>query len=122
MTKIVMTYTVQATATQVRRWEIAAIQEHTSVGSWLAEAADIYLAKAHRPEWMESTTRVELRAVAALLSHLEGLLVTVGEHEPPAWEDRRLARFAACQASEVGRLACRIERELAQWAGEAEGV
>jgi hypothetical protein len=77
------------------------------------------------PEWPESSTRTELRAAVADLRHLEGFLASVGQEHAVAslpWQDARLSRFAARQAAEVARIAHRIEQELAQWAGEAEGA
>ena len=77
------------------------------------------------PDWPESATRAELRAAARDLRHLEGFLTAVGlEHEVMSleWVDARLSRFAARQAREIGRIAHRIEEELAQWASQAEGA
>jgi hypothetical protein len=77
------------------------------------------------PEWPQSSTRMELRAAAADLRHLEGFLAAVGQEHAVAslpWQDARLSRFAGRQAAEVARIAHRIEQELAQWAGEAEGA
>jgi len=77
------------------------------------------------PNWPESATRTELRAAAADLRHLEGFLTALGQEHVVAslpWQDARLSRFAARQGVEVGRIAHRIEEELAQWAIEAEGA
>jgi hypothetical protein len=77
------------------------------------------------PAWPDTTTRTELRAAAADLRHLEGFLAAVGQEHAVSslpWQDARLSRFAARQAAEVARIAHRIEQELAQWAGEAEGA
>ncbi len=92
-------------------------------GAMLYDAA---LASAKEwPDWPESPTRAELRAAAADLRHLEGFLAATGQEHAVAslpWQDARLSRFAARQAAEVARIAHRIEQELAQWAGEAEGA
>jgi hypothetical protein len=77
------------------------------------------------PEWEESATRTELRAAAADLRHLEGFLAAVGQEREAAsldWIDARLSRFAARQAHEAGRLADRIEKELAEWQEKAAGA
>jgi hypothetical protein len=74
------------------------------------------------PESPDSPTRTELRAAAADLRHLEGFLTAVGQEHAVSsltWLDERLSRFAARQAVEVGRIAHRIEEELAQWEHEA---
>lgn len=77
------------------------------------------------PTWPEGVTRSELRAAAADLRHLEGFLASVGQEHRVSdlgFEESTLSRFAARQAREVGRIADRIEKELAAWlAAEDEG-
>lgn len=68
------------------------------------------------PHHPEGATRSELRAALADLRHLEGFLATVGrEHVLSSLNpyDEVLSRFAESQAIEVGRMADRIEEELA---------
>lgn len=68
------------------------------------------------PAWTESPTRTELRAAIADLRHLEGFLGSVGrEHRLSSLsaEDTALSQSAARVAVEVGKLADRIEHELA---------
>lgn len=77
------------------------------------------------PDWPETPTRMELRAAAADLRHLEGFLTAVGQEHAAAslpWQDARLSRFAGRQAGEVARIAHRIEEELAQLEGEPDGA
>src|SRR3954453_20310278 len=68
------------------------------------------------PHHPEGETRAELRAARADLRRLEGFLATVGrEHVLSSLNpsDEALSRFAESQAIEVGRMADRIEEELA---------
>jgi hypothetical protein len=68
------------------------------------------------PSWTESSTRTELRAALADLRHLQGFLTSVGrEHRLSSLslEDTTLSQSAARIAVEVGKLASRIEHELA---------
>jgi hypothetical protein len=68
------------------------------------------------PAWTESPTRTELQAAVADLRHLEGFLGSVGqEHRLSSLssDDTALSQAAAHVAVEVGKLADRIERELA---------
>jgi hypothetical protein len=68
------------------------------------------------PHHPEGETRSELRAALADLRHLEGFLCAVGrEHIVSSLNpaDECLSRFAERQAFEVGRIADRIEEELA---------
>src|ERR1043165_1633789 len=68
------------------------------------------------PHHPEGETRAELRAALADLRHLEGFLGAVGrEHVLSSLNpsDEALSRFAESQAIEVGRMADRIEEELA---------
>ena len=73
------------------------------------------------PAWTESSTRTELRAAIADLRHLQGFLGSVGrEHRLSSLssEDTALSQSASRVAIEVGKLADRIERELATGQGE----
>jgi hypothetical protein len=68
------------------------------------------------PAWTESPTRTELRAAISDLRHLEGFLGSIGrEHRLSSLssEDTALSQSAARVAVEVGKLADRIEHELA---------
>ncbi|HTG36556.1 MAG TPA: hypothetical protein VLB76_26865 [Thermoanaerobaculia bacterium] len=68
------------------------------------------------PAWTESPTRTELRAAVADLRHLEGFLGSVGREyrlSSLSSEDTALSQSAARIAVEVGKLASRIEHELA---------
>jgi len=68
------------------------------------------------PHHPEGETRAELAAALADLRHLQGFLSAVGrEHEISSLNpsDEALSRFAESQAIEVGRVADRIEEELA---------
>jgi hypothetical protein len=72
------------------------------------------------PALTESSTRTELRAAVADLRHLEGFLGSVGrEHRLSSLssEDTALSQSAARVAVEVGKLADRIEHELATGQG-----
>jgi len=65
----------------------------------------------------ESATRLELRAAAADLRHLEGFLASVGRERETcslSIADARLSRFAAGTAQALGKIAASIERQLAQ--------
>ncbi len=69
------------------------------------------------PGWPESATRVELRAAAADLRHLEGFLATVGtEHEKSSLslEDAWLSKMAAKLAPRLGGIAAKIEMKLSE--------
>lgn len=68
------------------------------------------------PHHPEGETRSELRAALADLRHLQGFLSSVGqEHVLSSLSpgDEALSVFAAGQATEIGKLADRIEEELA---------
>lgn len=69
------------------------------------------------PGWSESATRIELRAAAADLRHLEGFLATVGtEHEKSTLDigDIWLSKMAAKLAPRLGGIAAKIEMKLAE--------
>jgi hypothetical protein len=69
------------------------------------------------PHHPEGETRSELRAALADLRHLEGFLTSVGrEHLVSSLtaSDEALSRFAEGQAVEIGRIADRLEEELAR--------
>jgi hypothetical protein len=75
------------------------------------------------PSWTESPTRTELRAAVADLRHLEGFLGSIGrEHRLSSLssEDAALSQSAARVAVEVGKLADRIEHELATEQGNVQ--
>jgi hypothetical protein len=64
------------------------------------------------PVWRESTTRAELRAVAADLRHAEGFLLAVAKERETASlgvEDERLSFQAAHYANECNRIAFGLE-------------
>lgn len=68
------------------------------------------------PEWTESATRVEMRAVAYDLRHLQGFLAAVGrEREVSSLdaEDAYLSTIAKRLARQIGGAAAWIEKELA---------
>jgi hypothetical protein len=69
------------------------------------------------PKRPESATRAELLAVVADLRFLEGYLGAVGQEHvisSLSSEDTALSQLAAAQALDVGRIADRIEEELAR--------
>jgi hypothetical protein len=69
------------------------------------------------PHHPEGETRSELRAALADLHHLEGFLASVGrEHVVSSLtaSDEALFQFAEGQAVEIGRIADRLEEELAR--------
>jgi hypothetical protein len=73
------------------------------------------------PEWEESPTRAELRAIAEDLHHAQGFLWTVAEEQRNVSldpEDARLAVMAAEWSRMVGRIAHVIENMLGPvWRG-----
>lgn len=76
------------------------------------------------PEWQESTTRVEMKAAAADLRHLQGFLRSVARENKVSSldvEDGWLSNLARKLAPQVGKLAGFIEKELAEGAGEVQG-
>lgn len=69
------------------------------------------------PHHPEGETRSELRAALADLRHLEGFLASVGREQVVSSltaDDEALSRFAEGQAVEIGRIADRLEEELAR--------
>ena len=71
------------------------------------------------PEWPESSTRTEARALVADLRHLQGFAATVGqEHHVSSLtpEDAKLSKHAAKVARLLKQLADTFERKLAQGA------
>jgi hypothetical protein len=77
---------------------------------------DLMLSADDWPTWTDSPVRAELQGAARDLRFLEGFLATAGtQHGAPdlALADAVLSRLAAKLAPEVGRLAARIEKELA---------
>lgn len=73
------------------------------------------------PDWEESPTRAELRAIAADLRHAQGFLHSIGEEQHTVSldsEDVRLALMAAEWSRMVGRIAHVIEMVLGPvWRG-----
>jgi len=69
------------------------------------------------PEWPESSTRMELRALVADLRHAQGFAASIGlERKASALapEDHKLAKHAAELARVLNKLAGGIERKLAR--------
>lgn len=78
---------------------------------------DLMLTADDWPTWTESPVQAELDGAARDLRFLEGFLTTAGTQRKASelsQEDALLSRLAARLAPEIGRLACRIERELAE--------
>jgi hypothetical protein len=71
------------------------------------------------PEWPESSTRTEARALVADLRHLQGFAATMGqEHRVSSLtpEDAKLSKHAAKVARFLDQVATTLERKLAQGA------
>ena len=69
------------------------------------------------PDWPESATRAELRAVAADLRHASGILASIGQERRVsslAPGDVRLSKHASGVARIVCKIANSIERRLAK--------
>jgi hypothetical protein len=124
-------------ASLIREWETLCVFRETFL-VWLTPPGaadafryignlffDLMLKADDWPVCSESPVRAELRGAAADLRFLEGYLATLGQTSTGSSvspENIHLSQFATRQATEVARIAHRIEEELEQWQEKAEGA